>query len=271
MKKLLLLSLCICNISLVNAITIPLSTKDSIQNFMIFAPNFAKTIYGRSALFISGKTEFLIGVFDSNHNDSLDALDVVSIAQVRDKEYSLFNHADQVNSNYAKKIQYLVVKENCYSISAVGLTAIEMEASNKTTELKNYNYIHVLSTIWQFDSLLVDSAGIKVDPRQFYEPGMINVFYYTTMHCPPCERLKPLVQQLTTSRKINLVIITNNVYQDYSGYKKKFYFPDMHDPSEFWGHGFPEILVFDKKGNFIESDNSSAKEKSEDLLRRYGE
>jgi thiol-disulfide isomerase/thioredoxin len=250
--------------------TIPLNTKDSIINPLMFSKNFSRKIYGKSALLSIGQNKFIIGIFDCNSNDSLDALDVVSISELKNNNSILYKCADKVNSNYAKKLKYILIENQAYQILVVDLTKINIERINTSDDIKEYNFINCLTTIKQFDSKFIDSTGEKVNSsRLYFANGKPTIIYFTAAHCAPCEKLKPFITELQYSSKINLIIVStnsDNSRSDFADHKNRFYFEGYQDQSKIWNSGYPEILIFDIKGQFIESDNTLQRE---NLIKKY--
>ena len=270
MKKLLLL-LFFFKIFVCSSAVISLSINDSIINPLMFSNNFLKTIYGKSALFKSGNKTFIIGVFDSNHDDTLDARDVVSISELKTKKSSLYQCADKINSIYAKKLKFLLIEKRTYRITDVSLDKITLELSDATSEVKQFNFINYLENINQFGGLFWDSDNIELDSAHLnFSNGRPTIIYYTALYCQPCEKLKPLINQVEDSKKVNLIIVSSDQDKDSNRgtnpYKKIYYFNSRMDPSKVWNNGFPQILVFDKDGKFIESDNAK---KREELIKKY--
>lgn len=248
-----------------------LTINDSIVNPLIFADNFSKKIYGKSALFASGNKKFIIGVFDCNHNNTLDPQDVVSISELKAKATNLYYYADKVNSNYAKKVEFIIIDKRLYKISDLSLDRMTIELSNNTNEVKQYNFINYLQNIKQFGGLFRDSNNIELDSAQLgFSNNKPTIIYYTARYCQPCERMKPLIIQTQDSKFVNLIIVSSDVdkgsYEKSNTYKKIYYFNSLIDPSKVWNNGFPQILVFDKNGNFIEGDNSM---RHEELIKKY--
>jgi thiol-disulfide isomerase/thioredoxin len=249
----------------------PLSINDSIINPLMFANNFSKKIYGKSALFTSGNRKFIIGVFDSNENDTLDARDVVSISELKTKKNSLYYCADKVNSIYAKKLKFILLEKRTYKILDLSLNKIALEFINATDEAKQYNFIDCLMTITQFDGLFRDSNNVELDSAKLnFSNNKPTIIYYTALYCQPCEKLKPLINQALNSKSVNMIIVSSDVDKysnDKSGtYKNICYFSSQIDPSKVRSHGFPQILVFDKDGKFIESENNMPEE---ELIKKY--
>jgi thiol-disulfide isomerase/thioredoxin len=269
MKKTLLLFFCFEAFIGYSAV-IPLTINDSIVNPLIFANNFSKKIYGKCATFISGNKKFIIGVFDSNHNDTLDARDVVSIAELKTKKSSIYSCADKINSIYAKKLKYLLIENRTYKISDLSLDKITIELASATDQVKEYNFINYLLTIKQFGGLFRDSNNVEIDSSQLnFSNGKPTIIYYTARYCQPCEKLKPLINQTLSSKEVNLIIVSSDVDKgdkDPDKYKNIYYFNSLADQSKVWNNGFPQILVFDKEGKFIESDNNIRRE---ELIRKY--
>src|SRR4051812_3459818 len=160
MKKALLL-LFFFKIFICSSAVISLYIDDSIVNPLMFSNNFTKTIYGKSALFKSGSKTFIIGVFDSNHNDTLDPRDVVSISELKAKKSSLYKYADKINSIYAKKLKFILIDKRIYRITDLSLDKITFELSNATAEVKQFNFINYLENINQFGGLFRDSDDIE--------------------------------------------------------------------------------------------------------------
>jgi thiol-disulfide isomerase/thioredoxin len=269
MKKTLLI-FCFFKIFVGYSVVIPLTMNDSIINSLMFANSFSKKIYGKSTLLTSGNKKFIIGVFDSNQNDTLDPRDVVSISELKAKNYSLYYCADKVNSIYAKNLKFIVIEKRTYKISDLSLDKIALDLVNATDELKQYNFIDCLLTITQFRGLLRDSNNMELDSTRLnFSNGKPTIIYYTALYCQPCEKLKPLINQTLNSKSVNMIIVSSDVDKysnDKSGtYNNICYFSQM-DPSKVWSHGFPQILVFDKNGKFIESENSKMEE---ELIRKY--
>lgn len=270
MKKALLL-LFFFKIFICSSAVISLSIDDSIVNPLMFSNNFLKTIYGKSALFTSGSKTFIIGVFDSNHNDTLDAKDVVSISELKTKKSSLYQCADKINSIYAKKLKFILIEKRIYRITDLSLEKITLDLSNATAEVKQFNFINYLQNINQFGGLLTDSDDIELDSAHLnFSNGRPTIIYYTALYCQPCEKLKPLINQVEDSKNVNLIIVSNdqdkNSNRQSKPYKKIYYFNSLMDPSKVWNNGFPQILVFDKDGKFIESDNTKQRE---ELIKKY--
>lgn len=249
---------------------INLTIDDSIINPLIFANNFSKTIYGKSALFSSGDKKFIIGVFDSNKNDTLDQRDVVSISELKSKNSSLYSCADKINSIYAKKLKFILLEKRTYKISDLSLNKLTIELTNTPEEAKEYNFINYLSSIKQLGGLFRDANNIELDSAQLnFSNGKPTIIYYTTLYCPPCEKLKPVINQVLQSNSVNLIIVSSDVDKTRKNpdpYKDIYYFSGQMDPSKVWNNGFPQILVFDKNGKFIESDNNIYRE---ELIRKY--
>lgn len=243
---------------------------DSIINPLIFANNFSKKIYGKSASFTSGNKKFVIGVFDSNHNDTLDSRDVVSISELETKNSSLYSKADKINSIYAKQLKFILIEKRRYIISDLSLDKITIELASTTDEIKEYNFINYLMTIKQFDGLFRNSNNVEMDSTQLnLSNGKPTMIYYTTLHCPPCEKLKPLIIQAQDSKMVNLIIVSSDINKgnnDLNTYKKIYYFNSQADQSKVWNNGFPQILVFDKNGKFIQSENNT---RPEELVMKY--
>ena len=162
MKKVLLIIL-FQKILIGYSAVISLTMNDSIINPLIFASNFSKKVYGKSALFVSGEKKFIIGVFDSNNNDSLDSRDVVSISELKTKSPGLYYCADKINSNYAKKLEFIIIEKRIYKISDLTLNQITIELSNATDRVQKYNFINYVQTIKQFGGLFMDSNNVVLD------------------------------------------------------------------------------------------------------------
>lgn len=236
----------------------------------MFANNFEKTIYGRSALFSSGNKKFIIGVFDSNQNDTLDSRDVISISELRTKSSSLYGCSDKINSIYAKKLQFILIEGRTYKISEVSLNKIAIEYVKTTNEVKNYNFINYLLSINQFSGLFSDANGEVLDSIKLnFLNGKPTIIYYTARYCQPCEKLRPFINQVQNSKNVNLIIVSSDVdkgTKDSTAHKNIYYFNSLLDPSKVWNNGFPQVLVFDKNGKFIESDNNMLRE---ELIQKY--
>lgn len=254
----------------VNSATILLTEPDSIVNPLRFSNKAGKIIYGRSAVFTSSQKEFIIGIFDDNSNDSLDALDVVSISELKGNTPTLFKYADKLNSNYVEKLKFIIIAGNAYKINLATLNEVIIERTQMSGEIRQYNFIDCLLTLSQFESILIDSVSAKIDSTSLANfTGKTTIIYYTASHCAPCEKLKPIVTELLSSKRVNLIIISNNLdsaNKDFKTYKNRYYFDGMADPSKVRNHGFPQIIVFDKNGKFVESDNGR---KREELFRKY--
>lgn len=270
MKKVLLIVL-FQKILVGYSAVISLTMKDSIMNPLIFASNFSKKVYGKSALFKSGDKKFIIGVFDCNNNDTLDSRDVISISESKTSVPSLYFCADKINSNYAKKVEFILIEKRIYRISNVSLNEMTIELSNSTEEAKKYNFINYMYTIKQLSGLFMDANGVVLDSSQLISSNnKPTIIYYTALYCPPCEKLKPLILQTQDSKLVNLIIVSSDVDKNTNDklgtYKKIYYFDSLMDPCKVWHNGFPQILVFDKNGKFIESDNNFQRE---ELIKKY--
>ncbi len=269
MKYIFVFLTCIGASSLRSA-TILLKTQDSIINPLIFSNNFGKKIYGRSALFASGQRKFLIGVFDSNNNDTLDKLDIVAISEQKNNKTTLFTSADKMNSNYFGKLKFIIIENNKYEVSIDAFDKVIIGKTQSTADIKEFNFIDCLVNIFQYKSILIDSTSRKIDSIELTKfIGKPTIIYYTISHCAPCEKLKPLISEILSSKKINLIIVSNNIdnsSKDFRTYKNRYYFDGMMDRSKVRSYGFPQVVVFDKNGNFVESDNGG---KREDLLKKY--
>lgn len=269
MKYILLLLLCIKSINVQSA-AILLTEKDSITNPLMFSKRFGETVYGRSAIFSSGQKKFIIGIFDSNGNDSLDIFDVVSLSEWRGNIITLFGSADQMNSNYVGKLKFIIIENNAYRTTLTALNEINIERTPINEDIKQYNFIDCLLHLSQFKTILIDSTSASIDSAKLADfNGKPTIIYYTTLYCTPCEKLKPLVTELLSSKKINLIIVSNNLdrsNKDFRTYKNRYYFDGKSDPSKVRSHGFPRVIVFDKHGQFIESDNIRNRE---ELFRKY--
>lgn len=269
MKYAIVLIACL-NFFNVRSATILLSKQDSIINPLIFSKNFGKTIYGRSAVFISGQKKFILGLFDCNSNDSLDAIDVISISEMKGNSPTLFTCADKLNSNYAGKLKFILIETNAYKVVVAALNEINIDRTQIKDDIKQYNYIDYLFSLSQFKSILMDSTAANIDSTTLANfNGKTTIIYYTASHCAPCEKLKPLITELLTSKNINLIIVSNNQdksNKDFRTYKNRYYFDGLSDQSKARNYGFPQIVVFDRTGRFIESDNNL---KLDQLFRKY--
>lgn len=219
----------------------------------MFSNKFGEIVYGRSTVFISGQKKFIIGIFDGNDNDSIDALDIVSLSELKSHTPTLFKNTDKLHSNYAGKLKFIIIERNIYKITLASLSEINLERTQISEDIKEYNFIDYLFTLSQFESILMDSTSTRIDSTKLATfIGRPTIIYYTMRHCVPCEQLKPLVTELLSSKKINLIIVSNNLdrsTKDFKTYKNRYYFDGTSDLSKARHHGFPQIIVFDKMEN----------------------
>lgn len=254
----------------ISSVTILLTKRDSIISPLRFSDKFGKKAYGKSAVFTSGQKRFIIGIFDGNGNDSLDAFDVVCLSELKINSPTLFTCADKLNSNYVGKLEFLIIEKNAYRINLTSLNEIKIEPTQVSEAIRQYNFIDCLLTLSQYKSILIDSTSARIDSTKLASfTGKPTIIYYTASHCAPCEKLKPLVTELLQSKRVNLIIIsrdTDTSNKDFRTYKNRYYFDGNSDPSKARSNGFPQIIVFDKNGKFIESDNGR---KREELFKKY--
>jgi len=263
----------------VKAITIKLEKRDSISSFV---NSTRKYYYGNTGIFQIKDKFFKLGIFQTElfdlphfENDSITLNSILTIYNVKNESSSssFFENYEHSNLVWIKDMRYMYLEGVLFNVKYIDSTHIDItkNAAEDVTRLQTKQVLDCLYNINYFDEKFFDISQHNIPYIEMYEKGKLNIVYYTSRHCSPCEKIKNEMIELSHNKNLNIVFITDfetPFNSDYIGVEKKFYFKSTKDKIKY--AGYPHMYLFDGNGELMSPELKDRKNLSlTELIKKY--